>query len=479
MGILQWFGSFGSNGSNTSSEQGYGNSEYSNSPLLGVYRNLSYQECKEIYRFWPLGKRIASALPNFALSAPREIIFKNSPPEVVDEFLKLEKELNIDRIIRQCCIYSRIYGVSALFAVSRNVKPEEALTARLVWDNGVYFNVLDPLNIAGYYVNQDATSWSYQRVENIRIRGSAICARNRATLIFNDLPLYIQFTPSTFSFSGPSVYQNMTGLIKSWNRCVIALERLSTKAASIIVKSNSMSHASGINYAAIQRNLELIRNMENDGIAGLDDKGEIEFFQLSGVEEIDKITQQINTALMMALSDTPSAILLDKNLSNGLNDGTEDMKAIIMAVDNFRRLVLSPLYDFVDPYVMYSAFNPEFIEKMRKLYKSDYGKLGDLELLNLWRQDFQFEWGNLYPEPEEKVVQTQQAKIDLLLKVKELGANQKDIETELNAMDVFKSDMTLDNFDQNLTDMGDDSEDSFDQDTNDDRDTNDKEDKDE
>ena len=444
MGIFNWFNK------SESSEKGYGDSDYTNDELLGIYKNLTYQECKSIYRYFPLGKRLASALPNYAMSAERELIFKDMPPELAEEFKKAEKKLNINSLIRQTCIYSRIYGLSALYAVSDNITSSEPLTIRHVWNNGISFNVLDPLNIAGYYVSQNANLVNYQKVENIRIQGGDVCARNRATIIFNDIPLFIQFNPSSFSFTPPSIYQNMTGLIKSWNRCLIALERLATKAASIVVKSNSLSHASGINYGAIQKNLQLIRNMENDGIAGLDEKGQIEFFQLTGVEEIDKICQQINTSLMMALSDTPSALLLDKNLSNGLNDGTEDMKAIVMSVDNFRRLALSPLYDFTDPYVMTYAFNEDFINKMKTMYKSDFSKYGTFELLTIFKQAFSFKWGNLYPEPEEQKTQNKLTKLELLQKAKELGANQNDIENELNTMEIFKTNITLDNFNNDI-----------------------------
>lgn len=437
-------------GKTVSSELGYGDSNYSDDELLGVYRDLTYQECKSIYRYWPLGKRIASQLPNFAMSAPREIIVKDAPVDVIEQFNKTADSVNLDKQIRKCSIYARIYGLAAMYIACENVNADKNLTQKDVISNRIAFNILDPLNISSVNVDQDASSMFYQKVKHITINGNINVGSRRATVVFNDIPLYLKFNPSTFSFSGASVYQNMTGLIKSWNRAIISLERMSTKAGSIIVKGKDRSHTSGVSMGAISKNLSLIRDMQNDGIANIGE-GEVEFFQLTGMQDIDTLVNSLNTALMMALSDTPSAILLDKNLSNGFNDGSEDMKAIIMAVDNFRKLVLSPLYDFADPFVMYKAWDDEFVERIKEEYPSDYRGMSNVEIVQSWVEGFSFEWGNLYPEPEKDKIETNSAKLDLLAKAKELGANLKDVQEELNSLDIFGNDMELS--EQNIEDF--------------------------
>lgn len=437
MGIMSGFF-----GNTSSSESGYGDSHYSDDELLGAYRDLSYQECKNIYRYWPLGKRIASQLPNFAMSAPREIIVKDAPSAVIEQFNKTADSVNLDKQVRKCSIYARIYGLAAMFVACENVKSSDNLTQKDVINNRIVFNVLDPLNISSVRVEQDASSLFYQKVKQITINGNDTVGSKRATVVFNDIPLYLKFNPSTFSFSGASVYQNMTGLIKSWNRSIVSLERMATKAGSIIVKGKDRSHTSGLTLGAINKNLELIRNMQNDGIANIGE-GEVEFFQLSGIQEVDSLINSLNTSLMMALSDTPSAILLDKNLSNGFNDGSEDMKAIIMAVDNFRKLVLSPLYDFADPFIMYKAWDDEFVEQIKADYPNDYRGLSNVEIVQQWTKGFSFNWGNLYPEPEKDKIETNSARLDLLTKAKELGANLQDIQEELNSLEIFGNDMEL------------------------------------
>lgn len=437
MGIMSGFF-----GKTSSSESGYGDSHYSDDELLGAYRDLSYQECKNIYRYWPLGKRIASQLPNFAMSAPREIIVKDAPSAVIEQFNKTADSVNLDKQVRKCSIYARIYGLAAMFVACENVKSSDNLTQKDVINNRIVFNVLDPLNISSVRVEQDASSLFYQKVKQITINGNDTVGSKRATVVFNDIPLYLKFNPSTFSFSGASVYQNMTGLIKSWNRSIVSLERMATKAGSIIVKGKDRSHTSGLTLGAINKNLELIRNMQNDGIANIGE-GEVEFFQLSGIQEVDSLINSLNTSLMMALSDTPSAILLDKNLSNGFNDGSEDMKAIIMAVDNFRKLVLSPLYDFADPFIMYKAWDDEFVEQIKADYPNDYRGLSNVEIVQQWTKGFSFNWGNLYPEPEKDKIETNSARLDLLTKAKELGANLQDIQEELNSLEIFGNDMEL------------------------------------
>ncbi|GAA8126495.1 hypothetical protein HpBT110_11140 [Helicobacter pylori] len=102
------------------------------------------------------------------------------------------------------------------------------------------------------------------------------------------------------------------------------------KAGSIILKSGSSAHASGMNISAMQRNLQIINSLQNDGIANIDTESSTEFFSLTGVVELDKILQNFNNSIALALADTPMPILLNAKLSNGLNDGTEDMKTIVV-----------------------------------------------------------------------------------------------------------------------------------------------------
>lgn len=456
------FGFFNFN-NNYKADTGFGDANYTDDPLLGNTERLLYKECMDIYKFWPLGKRVASALPNFALSAERNVYFDDLPAEFADEFKKIERIYNITEIVKKASIYTRVFGLSALYVAHSDVKPDKPLTYRDVTKGHLTFNLQDPLNLNGIKVSQDPLSVGYQKVSGITIAGQEVNP-NRCCVLFNDLMFYLQYTPSTFTFGPQSVYQNMVGLIRSWNRCVISLERMATKAGSIVYKSRQGGVINSVVVSAARKSLDMMRQMQNDGAASIDRDDSIEFFNLTGVGEVDSIIDKMNQIILMALSDTPAAILLDKELAQGFGNGEEDMKAILMAVDNFRKAVLTPLYDFIDKYLLYILLNPIFLESVKKKYPDDFKSFTIADIREKAIQGFRFEWGNLYPETEATKIDNNSKKLDNLLKMKELGCNLDDIEEIINNDDQLYSE-TIE-----LTEIKEDLNDSFGSDDDDESD---------
>lgn len=424
------------------SEQGFGDSEYTEDSLLGITRPLQYRECQNIFLYFPLGKRLASALVNFAMSAPRKISFNDMPPAFVDRFLEIAQEYDIENIIRRACIQTRIFGLSGLYASHSDIKPHEPLS----WQNiqkGIFaFNIADPLNLAGLEISQNPLSPAFQRVNKAFINGVRV-HNNRICVLFNDTPLYLQWIDSNLNWGSASIYQNMAGIIKSWNRCVIALERMATKAGSVVYKGRDGSVLSGLAQNVAKKSLELIRNMQNDGAAMIDKDASIEFFSLTGVEVVDSIVSQMNNLILMALSDTPSALLLDKNLAQGFGDGSEDMKTLLMCVNNFREHSLRPFYNFVDKYLLALAFNDSYLAEAMRDYKDDLPYASLSALREGIVKSFSWEFGNLYPDTEATRLDNASKTIDNLTKLKALGANNADLESALNESAIFQNEITL------------------------------------
>ena len=77
MGIFSWLGL----GNNNQFNQNYPNNGAGTEQSSN---ELTYWECKEIFRNHALGKRLALSLPTFSLSSERKITIKNTPPEVVE-----------------------------------------------------------------------------------------------------------------------------------------------------------------------------------------------------------------------------------------------------------------------------------------------------------------------------------------------------------------------------------------------------------
>lgn len=425
-------------------ETGSGDSNYNEMhPLLGLKQPLTYKECMDIFLNWALGKRVASSLVEFALSVKRDIYFKDLPDEFSERFKEIEEKYNIDNIVKRSAIYTRVFGMSGIFVSHKKKQPHEKLSFDDVLEGDISFNICDPLVLSGTTVSQDPLSVDYMKVNKVMVRSQEVDL-SRICVLFNSIPFYLEFQPSTFTFATPSVYQNMIGLIHSWNRCVVALERAATKAGSIIFKNRNGGALNSIAASAINKTLEAIRSMQNDGAVSIEKDADVELFNLSGIGEIDSIINQMNSIIMMALSDTPSALLLDRNLSNGLNDGSEDMKAIIMAVDNFRSLILKNIYDFIDRFLLYLTLDKFFLKEMLEKYSSDFKGLNEADLREKAMSSFYFKYGNLYPETEATKIDNIGRKLDNLGKLKELGANLADIQDVLNENNqMFFKDITL------------------------------------
>lgn len=414
-----------------------GDAYYENNELLGAYKDLSYLECRDIYRYWALGKRMATALPNFAMSAGRIIKCGFDIPEANKALVEAALEIDVEGIAHRASVYARIYGISFIYA-SSEVKSHKAISYEYMQSGKPFkFNVLDPLSAGGQIIiDNEPLSPTFNLPIDLRIQGNKI-HNQRLQICTNDIPLYLQFNPSSYSFSGPSIYQNMTLLIRSWNRAIISIQRLATKASALILKAkDSGGVTNAVQNYAMQKNLEFIRRIENDGIASIKVGEELEFFQLTGVKEIDTIIQKIQNGLMMALSDTPSGILLDNYLSTGLADGDNDMKTIIIAVEKFRKDILTPIYKFLDKYIQYKAYTPELLDYIRNNY--DYfAEMTNDEILSELMQSYSFAFNDIYPQTENEQADTNSKRLDNIIKLKELGVELDDIESAINEANMF------------------------------------------
>lgn len=439
-----WGNFFGSNiGAN---ETGAGESVYTSDEMLGVYKDLSYMECRDIYRYWALGKRIATALPNFAMSAKRVFNCPEHPKQIADDFEAICAQYNVDNIVKQTAIYARVFGLASLYLAIDNQEDDisEPLSYKKINQYNFSFNSLDPLSMGGnIQLDNNPLSASYQKPIVYTIQGKTI-ASNRIITISNDIPLYLKFNPSSFSFSGASVYQNMTLLIRSWNRCVVALQRLATKAGAMIKVSKEISQASGVNMMAVKRNLELVRSIENDGIASIQNGETISGFEMTGVNEIDTIIQSLNSSLMMALSDTPSGILLDKNLAEGFGEGREDMKAILMAVDSFRNMILAPLYNFIDRILLYKLLTPTYLKELKADNPDDYKNMTETDMFSAIRQSFRADFGELYPSNDRELAEAKDREMSYIRTLKDVGVKPESIEKTINESPILDAEVEID-----------------------------------
>lgn len=429
----------------TGKEIGTGDSNYDeSSPLNGITYELSYQDCQDIYKYWPLGIRVVQALPNFALSVNRKILFKDLPKEFIERFEETEKEFDIKNVIKNLCYNIRIYGSSCIYIQSDNPNLEKPLTDKEI-QNSKYLRFIQatPLITSGSTIDIDPLSLTYLKPINVKVVNQDVDLSR--VLWFNaNEPQYLQWNSASFNYAGRSVFANMVDLIKYWNRSAIALQRIASKAGGIIVKNREGGLLNSIVLNSVNKFMDIVRNLSNDGIASIQHNDEIELFSLNGTAEVELIINKFNEMIQLALSDTPTAILLDERLAKGFGNGEEDFKALLLAVENYRETLLNKIYRKIDEIVLKRAFTSDFLEVMKSTYSSDLKDYSVSQLFLKLQDSFSYEWEPLYPESEAQKQDNLGRKLDNLAKLKELGASLSDIEEIINSdSTIYEQEITL------------------------------------
>ena len=120
----------------------------------------SYELCKTIWLYHPLGKKMVEGPIGMAQSQLREISVTRSPEERVrDRFVEQWEIDRADDVIYQTASVARAYGIGSLALIIKDVPADEKLEPDKLADQQISFSVFDPLNTAGSLVlNQDPNS---------------------------------------------------------------------------------------------------------------------------------------------------------------------------------------------------------------------------------------------------------------------------------------------------------------------------------
>lgn len=426
-------------------ETGIGDSSYDEgSPLNGITNELTYQDCLDIYKYWPMGIRVIQALPNFALSVKRKILFKDLPKEFVDRFEQVEQEFDVKNVVKNLCYNIRIFGSSCLYIKSDTENLEDPLTDKEIQKSKyLRFIQATPLITSGSIIDIDPLSLTYLKPVSVKVVNRDVNL-TRILWFNNDEPQYLQWNSPSFNYAGRSVFANMVDLIKYWNRSTIALQRIASKAGGIIVKNREGGILNSVTLNSLNKFLDVVRNLSNDGIASIQHNDEIELFSLTGTSEVELIINKFNEMIQLALSDTPTAILLDERLAKGFGNGEEDFKALLLAVENYRETFLNKIYKEIDSIILKRAFTMDFLESMKKQYSTNLKEYSINQLFLKLEDSFTYEWEPLYPESEAQIQDNLGRKLDNLAKLKELGASLSDIEEIINSdSTIYEQEITL------------------------------------
>ena len=391
----------------------------------------SYQLCKIIYLYHPLGQKMAESPLKMAQAQPREVAVPNSPEDrVVRAFREEWVNINADRYIFNLCRTARIYGVASIALLIDGVATDVSFDYSKLHDARIAFNIFDPLNSAGSMVlNQTPTAIDFQKVIGLTVEGQHY-HRSRFVAVLNEEPVYLAYTDSAFGFVGRSVYQRALFPLKSFLQTMITDDLVSVKAGVVVAmleQAGSVIDNVMVRVFGMKRQILKEAKVGNVISIGTQEKVEtLNFRNMDGPYNSSRanILKNIATA-----ADMPAKLLENETFVEGFGEGTEDAKAIAAYIDGIRTW-MQPAYDFFTKIAQYRAWNPKFYEAIQKEFPDEYGKKSYNEAFYEWVNSFTALWPSLLKEPPSKQVEVDRTRLETVINMLEAVGPQVDPENK-------------------------------------------------
>lgn len=365
----------------------------------------SYELCKLIYAYHPLGGKMVDKPIGLAMSQKREVLIPDTPEERLREaFERKWVEIGADERIANTIRLGKIYGASALVCGEEGRDTMEPLDLAQLDEQKLFFNVLDPLNVAGSLVtDQNPNSPDFQTPTLITSQNKRYHP-SRTQIFFNEAPLYILFGNSSFGYVGRSVYQRAFFPLKSYVQTMLANDLVAKKAGVFIARieqAGSMGDRVMAKVMAWKRNL--IKESKTDNVISISPNEAIESLNLMNIDGAlagarKNILEDIASAGAM-----PSKLLTEETYAEGFGEGTEDAKNVIRYIEG-ERVKMTPLYDFFDRIVMRLAWTPEFYAALQNDVP-EYRKTDYVTAFSTWENAFDARWPSMLIEPESEKAQ--------------------------------------------------------------------------
>ena len=375
----------------------------------------SYQICKEILLYHPIGRKMVATPVKMAQSQQRDIVIPEAPEDRVRQaFLDQWKAHKADKRIANTTCTSRTYGVSALVVVLPDDDPSQPLDFRkLATAPVVGFNVLDPLNTSGSFgvLNQDPNSIGFQQATGVRVAGTPYHP-SRACMLVNEDPVYIAFTGSAFAFTGRSVFQRALFPLKSFIQSMRTDDLVVRKAGVIIAKIKQVgSLVDNVMSRVVGQKRAIAKEAITDDVMSIGEADTVESLNLQNLEGPYTLARKNIIENLASASDMPAKILNSQTFAEGFGEGTEDAKDVARYVDSVRE-DMQPAYDFMDAIIQYRAWTPAFYETIQAEFPDQYAGKPFETAFYEWRNSFKATWPSLLIEPESERVVVEKTKFE-------------------------------------------------------------------
>ena len=307
---------------------------------------------------------------------------------------------------------NRAYGAGAIVFGAEGEPTDKPIDPWKLQDLNLYFNQLDPLNLAGSIVtNQNPNAPDFQKPLPYTTAAGQPYHPSRACVVFNGTPIYLSFQASAFGFTGRSVFLRALYPMKSFIQSMITDDLVTFKAGLLIAKQKP---AGSIVNRLMQTAAGIKRTYLQEGATGnvlsIDIDESIEAVDMNNTNTAMTTARDNIIANVAAASDVPAMLLKDEAFTQGFGEGTEDAKAIVQYVEGIRTDMES-LFKFFDKIVMHRAWNREFFEAIQNKYPDVYGKMSYEQAFYKWQDEFKAEWESLLEEPESEKVKVEEIKL--------------------------------------------------------------------
>ncbi|WP_258181930.1 DUF1073 domain-containing protein [Burkholderia gladioli] len=369
----------------------------------------SYEMCKTIYSYHPLGAKMAEAPYEEALSQDREITIPGAPEDDLVEAFRREwaklGTVGADEIIKNFMTLKRVYGIASLIVGARELPTNEPLPLDRLHELDLYFNILDPLNTAGSLVlNQNPNASDFQKPQYLRVANHDYHP-SRAVIALNEAPIYIEWTNSAFGFVGRSVYQRALYPLKSYVQSMITDNQIIEKSGLLVYKMKSpgaVIDKVALAWGNLKRRMLKGAKTGNVMSIGIDES--IESIDLKNIRDAAEFARTNVIKNIATAAKMPAVMIAQDTLTEGFGEGTEDAKMIARFIDRIR-IEMGPAYEFLDPIVMRRAWSPEFYASMQRKYP-DYAGVPYATAFVQWKNAFTATWPNLLVEPDSERIKT-------------------------------------------------------------------------
>jgi hypothetical protein len=397
----------------------------------------SYQLCKTIYLFHPLGLKMTEWPVRMAQSQDREISVPRSPESrVKDAFVAEWAALGADEGIFQVASLARTYGVATIAMLVADVAPSAPVDPFKLPDLDVTFSVFDPLNTSGSLVlNQQPNAADFLKTfGDIKVSGTSY-HRSRTCVVFNERPVYLAYTNSAFGFVGRSVFQRTLFPLKSFVQTMVTDDMVTRKAGVFIAKLKAFgSIVDNVMQAMAGLKRMLIKQAQTENVISVGVDEDVQTLNMQNLDGAYGMARKNILENIASGADMPAKILTAETFAEGFGEGTEDAKHVARYVDRLRK-ELGALYDFFTRIAQHRAWSPAFFEAIKNEFPEEYGGMDYKRAFYQWANSFKATWPNLLTEPDSEKAKAEEVKHKAIVATVEALAPLLDPENKATLVD--------------------------------------------